>query len=156
MTELRWSNPTVRSAGYQVAALAAVAGLAWFLVHNTLVNLAARNIASGFGFLSREAGFAIGETPISYGPQDTYARALLIGLLNTLRVAAAGIVLATILGILAGVARLSRNWLVARLAATYVETMRNIPLLLHLFLWYALITQTLPAARQDWNPLSGV
>ncbi|WP_338617199.1 amino acid ABC transporter permease [Pigmentiphaga sp. CHJ604] len=156
MTRFSWSNPSVRSAVYQAVALAAVAGLAWFLVSNTLANLAARNIASGFGFLGREAGFAIGETPIRYDPQDTYARAILVGLLNTLRVAAAGIVLATILGTVVGIARLSRNWLVARLASVYVELMRNTPLLLQLFLWYALITETLPPARQALELLPGV
>jgi len=156
MSRLSWSNPSVRSAVYQAVALAAVAGLAWFLVSNTLANLAARNIASGFGFLGREAGFAIGETPIRYGPQDTYARALLVGLLNTVRVAVVGIVLATLLGTLMGIARLSRNWLVAKLAAAYVELMRNTPLLLQLFLWYALITETMPAARQAVELLPGV
>ncbi len=156
MSRLNWSNPAVRSVVYQAVALAAVAGLAWFLVSNTLANLAARNIASGFDFLGREAGFAIGETPIRYEPQDTYARALLVGLLNTIRVAAVGIVLATVLGTLMGIARLSRNWLVARLAAVYVELMRNTPLLLQLFLWYALITETMPAARQAIELLPGV
>lgn len=156
MSRLSWSNPSVRSAVYQAVALAAVAGLAWFLVSNTLANLAARNISSGFGFLGREAGFAIGETPIRYDPQDTYARAILVGLLNTLRVAAAGIVLATLLGTLVGIARLSRNWLVARLASVYVELMRNTPLLLQLFLWYALVTETLPPARQALELLPGV
>ncbi|MDX3907492.1 MAG: amino acid ABC transporter permease [Pigmentiphaga sp.] len=156
MARLSWSNPSVRSVVYQTLALAAVAAVAWFLVSNTLSNLAARNIASGFGFLEREAGFAIGETPIRYDPQDTYARAILVGLLNTLRVAAVGIVLATVLGTLMGVARLSRNWLVARLAGTYVELMRNTPLLLQLFLWYALITETMPAARQAIELLPGV
>ena len=156
MTRLSWSNPAVRSVAYQALALAAVAAAAWFLVSNTLANLAARNIASGFDFLGREAGFAIGETPIRYEPQDTYARAILVGLLNTLRVSAAGIVLATLLGTLIGIARLSRNWLVARLAGAYVETLRNIPLLLQLFLWYALITETLPPARQALELLPGM
>ncbi|AZG06782.1 amino acid ABC transporter permease [Pigmentiphaga sp. H8] len=156
MSRLSWSNPSVRSTVYQALALAAVAGLAWFLVSNTLANLAARNISSGFGFLGREAGFAIGEAPIRYDPQDTYARAILVGLLNTLRVAAAGIVLATILGTVVGIARLSRNWLVARLASVYVELMRNTPLLLQLFLWYALVTETLPPARQALELLPGV
>ncbi|VCU68729.1 putative glutamine ABC transporter permease protein GlnM [Pigmentiphaga humi] len=156
MARLSWSNPSVRSAAYQAMAVAAVAAVAWFLVSNTLANLAARNIASGFGFLGREAGFAIGESPIAYEPQDTYGRALLVGLLNTLRVAAVGIVLATVLGTLMGIARLSRNWPVARLAAAYVELMRNTPLLLQLFLWYALITETLPPARQAIQLLPGI
>ncbi|MFY1004996.1 amino acid ABC transporter permease, partial [Escherichia coli] len=84
-------------------------------------NLSVRNIATGFGFLQREAGFAIGETPIAYTPADTYGRAIWVGLLNTLRVAVLGIVLATILGTLIGVGRLSKNWLVAKITSVYVE-----------------------------------
>ncbi len=99
-----------------------------FLVHNTLVNLDRQHIATGFGFLHREAAFAIGESLIAYAPADTYARAFLVGLLNTLYVAVLGIVLATLLGTLIGIARLSRNWLIAKLALVYVETFRNIPL----------------------------
>ncbi|GAA4344007.1 amino acid ABC transporter permease [Pigmentiphaga soli] len=156
MTHLRWSNPSLRAAVYQVAALAAVGLVAWFLVSNTLANLASRHIASGFGFLGREAGFAIGESPIEYGPQNTYARAIAVGLLNTVRAAAVAIVLATVLGTLVGVARLSRNWLAARLAGVYVELLRNTPLLLQLFLWYALITENTPGPRQALHPLPGV
>ena len=153
---LTWSDPAVRSVVYQVVALCAVGGVVWFLVHNTLHNLAVRNIASGFGFLSREAGFAIGETMISYTPADTYGRALTVGLLNTLRAAVFGIVFATILGTIIGVARLSKNWLISRLAGIYVEVMRNIPLLLQLFFWYAIISETMPGPRQALKPLPGV
>jgi general L-amino acid transport system permease protein len=141
---------------YQAAVLGGVLLLAAFLVDNTLDNLDRRSIATGFGFLDREAGFGIGESPIPYGPADTYWRALLVGLLNTLKVAALGIVLATILGTLMGIARLSRNWLVRQLATLYVEGLRNVPLLLQLFLWYALIAQGLPLPRQAINPLPGV
>ncbi len=141
---------------YQVLALSAVAWAVWFLVSNTLHNLSVRNIATGFGFLHREAGFAIGETPISYSPADTYGRAILVGLLNTLRVAVIGIVLATILGTLIGIGRLSKNWLVAKVTSFYVEVMRNVPLLLQLFFWYALITENMPGPRQAHNPLPGV
>ena len=135
---------------------AAVATAVWFLVSNTLHNLSVRNIATGFGFLQREAGFAIGETPIAYTPADTYGRAIWVGLLNTLRVAVLGIVLATILGTLIGVGRLSKNWLVAKITSVYVEVMRNVPLLLQLFFWYALITENMPGPRQAHNPLPGV
>ena len=99
----------MRAVVYQVVALGAVALAVWFLVSNTLHNLAVRNIATGFGFLNREAGFAIGETLVSYTPADTYGRAIWVGLLNTLRVAVIGIVLATILGTLIGIGRLSRT-----------------------------------------------
>jgi general L-amino acid transport system permease protein len=155
-SRLNWNDPGVRATLYQILALGAVAFAAWFLVSNTLHNLSVRNISTGFGFLHREAGFAIGETAISYSPTDTYGRAIVVGLFNTLRVAVIGIVLATILGTLIGIGRLSKNWLVAKLTSLYVEVMRNIPLLLQLFFWYALITENMPGPRQAYNPFPGV
>lgn len=151
-----WNDPKFRAILYQVVVVALVGLGVWYLVSNTLHNLSVRNIATGFGFLDREAGFAIGESVISYKPDDTYSRALTVGLLNTLRAAAIGIVLATILGTIIGIARLSNNWLVAKLASVYVEVMRNIPLLLQLFFWYAIIAESLPGPRQALNPLPGV
>jgi general L-amino acid transport system permease protein len=145
---LSWSDPRVRAVLYQALAVAAVGGLLWYLFSNTVVNLAARNIATGFDFLNRQAGFAIGEHLIPYDAADTYFRALVVGLLNTLRIGVAGIILATMLGAVIGVARLSSNWLVAKLAAGYVEVFRNIPLLLQLFFWYAIITEILPGPRE--------
>lgn len=153
---LNWNDPGVRAVVYQVLALGLVAAAVWFLVSNTLHNLAVRNIATGFAFLTREAGFAIGETPIAYAATDTYGRAIMVGLLNTLRVAVVGIILATILGTLIGIGRLSKNWLVAKITSVYVEVMRNIPLLLQLFFWYALITENMPGPRQAAHPLPGV
>ena len=140
---------------YQVVVVAAVVALGWYLVHNTLTNLSARGIATGFHFLEREAGFDLGESPIPYSSADSYAYALLVGLLNTLVVAVIGIALATAIGLVVGIARLSGNWLVARLATLYVEGVRNIPLLLQLFIWYGLVTN-LPVPRQALNPLPGV
>lgn len=140
---------------YQVVVVGAVVALGWTLVHNTLTNLAARGIATGLDFLGREAGFDIGESPIAYSPADSYAHALLVGLLNTLEIAVLGIVLATVIGLVVGIARLSGNWLVARLAIIYVEGVRNVPLLLQLFVWYGLVT-ALPGPRQAFNPLPGV
>jgi general L-amino acid transport system permease protein len=153
--KLSLNDPTVRAILWQVVVIAAVALIVWYLVSNTVHNLAARNIASGFGYVWREAGLPIGETMVSYQPTDTYFRALIIGVLNTLRVAIIGIVLATILGTLIGVARLSKNWLVAKLASVYVETLRNVPLLLQLLFWYALL-QALPPPRTPLNPVPGV
>jgi general L-amino acid transport system permease protein len=153
---LSWNDPGTRSVIYQILALLAVGGAIWFLVHNTLSNLSARNISTGFDFLNREAGFAIGETPIAYSPASTYGRAITVGLLNTLRVALIGIVLATILGTLIGIARLSSNWLIRKISSIYVEVMRNVPLLLQLFFWYAIISETLPGPRQALHPLPGV
>lgn len=153
---LSWGDPALRALVYQVLILAAVGAAAWYLVSNTLHNLAARNITTGFDFLHREAGFAIGESAIAYTPTDTYGRAIWVGLLNTLRVSVVGIVAATLLGTVLGVARLSGNWLVSRLAGAYVEIVRNVPLLLQLFFWYAVITENLPGPRQALNPLPGV
>src|SRR5262245_24145038 len=122
-----WHDPTVRGIVFQVLFVAAIVGIAAFLVHNTLLNLRRQNNAAGFGFLEREAAFGIGEALIDYSPADSYARAFLVGLTNTLFVAALGIVLATILGTVIGLARLSSNWLTRKLAQVYVETFRNIP-----------------------------
>jgi general L-amino acid transport system permease protein len=151
-----WNDLRVRNLLYQVLVLGAVLALGWFLVANTLHNLAARNIATGLDFLGREAAFGISESVIEYSPADTYFRALVVGLLNTLQVSALGIVFATIIGTVIGIARLSSNWLVAKLAAFYVEGIRNVPLLLQLFVWYTLITEALPGPRQALNPLPGV
>ena len=140
---------------YQGGALAAVLLLAGFLVSNTLDNLAARNIASGFRFLWRESGFEIGESPIAYSAADTYFRALVVGLANTLRVSLLAIVLATLLGTVIGLCRLSANLLLRGLAALYVEFIRNTPLLVQLFFWYALISEALPAPRAALEPLPG-
>jgi len=151
-----WNNATFRGIFYQVLFVAIVVAAGIFLVHNTLVNLNRQNIATGFGFLDREAGFGIGETLIPYSPADTYGRAFLVGLLNTLYVAALGIVLATVVGTVIGIARLSSNWLVSKLAQIYVETFRNIPLLLQLFFWWSMLRESAPSTRQAWQPLPGV
>jgi general L-amino acid transport system permease protein len=151
-----WNDARIRGIVYQVLFVAVIAALGAFLVHNTLVNLRRQNIASGFGFLDREAAFGIGESLIAYSPADTYARAFLVGLVNTLYVSALGIVLATVLGTFMGMARLSSNWLIRKLAQVYVETFRNIPLLLQLFFWWALLRESAPAPRQAWEPLPGV
>ena len=140
---------------YQALLLAAVGGIAWYLLSNTLHNLASRGIQVGFAFLGKEAGFEIAEKLIEYDATRSYAAALAVGLLNTLHVALLGIVIATALGTLIGIARLSSNWLVARIAEAYVEFMRNIPLLLQLLVWYGLFTELLPGVRQairvgDW------
>ena len=151
-----WRDSAVRGVFYQVLFVALVVAFGWFLVHNTLVNLGRQNIATGFGFLGREASFAIGESLIAYAPSDTYARAFLVGLVNTLYVAILGIVLATILGAVIGIARLSRNWLIAKLSLVYVETFRNIPLPLQLLFWWTFLREGAPSPRQAWRPLPGV
>ena len=151
-----WRDPQVRAIVVQVLFVAAVIAVGWFLVHNTLVNLRRQNIATGFDFMHREAAFGIGESLIDYSPADTYFRAFLVGLTNTLYVSALGIVLATILGTVMGLARLSGNWLVAKLAQIYVETFRNIPLALQLLFWWGLLREAAPAPRQAWQVLPDV
>jgi general L-amino acid transport system permease protein len=151
-----WRDPRVRGIVLQIVFVAVLAAFTAFLVHNTVVNLAQRGIASGFGFLGDEAKFGIGESLIAYSPADTYLRAFLVGLTNTLYVSAIGIVLATIVGTAMGLARLSSNWLVAKLAQIYVETFRNIPLALQLLFWWGLLRQVAPAPRQAWQPLPDV
>jgi general L-amino acid transport system permease protein len=151
-----WRDPKIRAIAYQVVFVAAVVGFAAFLLHNMLSNISRQNIATGFGFLHKEAAFGIGESLVAYSPADTYARAFLVGLTNTLYVAALGIVLATTVGTLMGLARLSSNWLIAKLAQIYVETFRNIPLLLQLFFWWQLLSTAAPAPRQAWQILPDV
>lgn len=156
-TTLSWNDARVRASAYQVVLVALVALIVWYLFSNTVQNLEERRIASGFGFLLREAGFAISETTLFfYSPVDTYLRALSVGLLNTFRVAAIGIMLATGLGTMIGLARLSRNWLLAKLAAGYVELMRNVPLLVQLFFFYAIISEILPGPHEALNPVEAV
>jgi general L-amino acid transport system permease protein len=154
--KLSWSDPRVRNIVWQVVIIGGIVLLGWYLASNTHENLEARHIATGFGFLSLNAPIPIGESLISYTPSvSTYGRALWIGVLNTLKVAIIGCVLATIWGTLIGIGRLSKNWLIAKLTAIYVETLRDLPLLLQLIFWYGLM-QTLPAPRQAWHPLPGV
>lgn len=151
-----WSDPRLRSLVWQVVIIGLVVAVVWFLVRNTNRNLAARHIATGFGFLFQPASIPIGETPIAYTASvSTYGRAILIGILNTLKVAVLGIVLATILGTVVGIGRLSPNWLLAGITAAYVEFVRDIPLLLQLFFWYGLL-QALPAPRQAFHPFAGL
>jgi general L-amino acid transport system permease protein len=142
-------DPRIRSIAYQVVTLAIFVLFVLYIVNNTLTNLERQGIASGFGFLGRTAGFDIGFTLIEYTAVSTYGRAFWVGLLNTLLVAALGIVLATILGFLIGIARLSTNWLVVKLSTVYIETVRNIPLLLQLLFWYFAVLQALPHPRES-------
>jgi general L-amino acid transport system permease protein len=146
-----------RRIAYQAAAVGVALAIAWYFASNTVANLEERRIASGFGFLEREAGFEIGESVLlRYSASDSYLRALLVGLINTLIVAMLGIALATALGTGIGLARLSRNALVRWVCTAYVEFLRNVPLLVQLFFWYAVITETLPQTREALQPLPGV
>ena len=142
-------RPEVRQAIYQVILVVAVVFFTWEIVSNVSENLRRQNIASGFGFWDRTSGFDISQTLIDYSNTSTYGRAFWAGLCNTLLVAALGVVLATIIGFVIGIARLSPNWLVARLATVYVEVIRNVPLLLQLMFWYFAVLKNLPGPRQS-------
>ncbi len=151
-----WNKPQVRALAYQILVVGGVVLLLAYLAGNVIENREARGIAGGFGFLEREAGFAINDTLIPYSPSDTYGTAFLVGVLNTLRVALLGIVLATVLGTIIGIARLSSNFLVATLSSWYVEVTRNVPLLLQLFIWASVLRTSMPSPRQAFEPLPGV
>ncbi|HBY97478.1 MAG: ABC transporter permease subunit [Ardenticatenaceae bacterium] len=142
-----WRDVRILRIIAQVIFVIVVLVIAWLLVTNMLAGLKRQNLGLGFSFLSQTAGFGIGESAIPYQPTDTYWQAFLVGIANTLRASLIGIVLATILGILAGVARLSSNWLVSRIASTYIEIIRNTPLLVQLVFWYTAFFLKLPTNR---------
>jgi general L-amino acid transport system permease protein len=144
-----WYDQRTRALMSQLLVLGLLLLFAAFITYNTAQNLRRGGIASGFGFLGSTAGFDISFSLIPYRATDTYGRVLLVGILNTLFVSIVGIVLATILGFLVGVLRLSRNWLVARLATVYIETLRNVPLLLQIIFWYFAVLAALPGVRQS-------
>src|SRR5512147_2864868 len=145
-----YNDPKVRSIAYQLALCALVAFLVYGAASNAIDHLQRAHIASGFGFWNQTAGFDISQTLISYSSQaSTYGRAFWVGLLNTLLVAGLGVVFATILGFIVGISRLSKNWLLAKVATGYVETIRNIPLLLQLLFWYNAVLKALPEMRDS-------
>jgi len=151
-----WRDAGKRAIGVQIIALFIVSGVSYYLFSNTQANLARQSIATGFGFMGKEASFEIGESLIRYSAADSYARALLVGVLNTLQVAFIGIILTTILGSVVGIARLSSNWLLSKVAGAFIEVMQNIPVLLQLFFWYAIFYESFPAPRQALNPIDGI
>lgn len=144
-----WRDDRVLKWIAQVISALAVIGFMVFFVSNVLRAAQVRGLDLGFGFVRDAAGFALGEASILYDPSMSFGRALLVGLLNTLKVALVGIVLATLLGLFTALARLSTNWLVSKIASTYIEIIRNVPLLVQLFFWYFAIFQQLPPVRQS-------
>lgn len=142
-------EPKSRGIIFQVLLALAIFWLGYQIVNNTIVNLQKQNTASGFEFLGRTAGFDISQSLITYTNTMSYGRAFLVGLLNTILVAVLGIIFATVLGFLIGIGRLSSNWLVAKLCTVYVEIVRNVPLLLQLFVWYFAVLKALPGPRQS-------
>ncbi len=150
---LNFRDNRTRGILYQCLCVAGVAAGGFYLFSNVSQNLARQSIATGFSYLWREAGFVISQSPIDYQPSDSYAKALLVGILNTIRVSILASVLATIVGTLVGIGRLSSNPLLARLMLLYVEALRNVPLLLLLFLCYAVIVTILPPVRDAFQLL---
>jgi general L-amino acid transport system permease protein len=152
-----YNDPKVRSIAYQVALCAVIGFLVYAAARNAIANLERAHIASGFGFWNTTAGFDISQALIQFDSQtSSYGRAFWVGLLNTLLVAGIGIVIATILGFIIGIARLSKNWLVAKVAAGYVETIRNLPLLLQLLFWYNAVLKALPEFRESFVIPGGI
>ena len=148
-----FNDPRYRALFFQAVALVAVAGFFVYIGHNTAQNLERQHIASGFGFLKTTAGFSIIMSLIEYNEEMTYGRAFLVSVLNTLLVSFIGIFFATILGFFIGILRLSKNWLIAKMAAAYIEIIRNIPLLLQIFFWYFAVLRALPGPRQSMSVL---
>lgn len=146
-----WNDPRVRSIFVQLALLIVVFVLFYVIVQNTYVNLKSRHIASGYGFLGKTAGFDIIQSLIPYSSASSYGTAVLVGLLNTILISILGIVAATIIGFLVGIMRLSRNWVVSRIAVCYIEFFRNVPLLLQVFLFYGAVLQPLPGPKVAIN-----
>lgn len=137
-----------QSVAIQAVLLLALVALAWVLVEHTAIHMRERGIHTGFGFLLEPAGFAIGESLFAFDSGDSYFWALLVGLANSLRVALPAIMLSTVLGTFIGLGRLSPNFLLRRLCAGYVESLRNVPLLLQLLAWYFVVTDWLPATAE--------
>jgi len=156
ITTKPWNDPKVRSIFFQAVLLLGVVLAGMYIFGNTAENLERQGIATGFGFMGTTAGFGIITHLIDYSEASSYGRAFAVGLINTLLMAFCGIVAATILGIIIGIARLSKNWLVAKMAAVYIETFRNIPLLLQIFFWYFAVLRALPSPKQSINFADGV
>ncbi|MEE4166246.1 MAG: ABC transporter permease subunit, partial [Desulfocapsaceae bacterium] len=151
-----WNDKKTRAILYQIITAAFVAFMGYYLISNVQENMAKQSIASGFGFIDKEAAFEIGESLIDYSAADSYGRALLVGVLNTLKISLVGMVLTTMLGTIVGVCTLSSNWLIAKLGTAYVELFQNIPVLLQLFFFYALFYEIFPGPRQALNPVTGI
>ena len=144
-----WRDVRFLEIAAQAAVVVVIGLVVWFMVSNMMSAMSQRNLGFGFSFLGRQAGFEISESPIPYSSRDTYGTAFIVGLLNTLFVSFLGIILATVLGLIVGVARLSPNWLVARIAAGYVEIIRNTPLLVQLVLIYFAVLLQLPSVSSS-------
>ncbi|MGI9480603.1 MAG: amino acid ABC transporter permease [Hyphomicrobiaceae bacterium] len=148
-------SQAVRGIAYQALLGLIVILCGYYLYANVTENLSRQGIATGFLFLSEESGFDIGQSVVPFDSEDTYGRALWVGILNTLTVAACGIVLATFLGVAMGIARVSNNWFAAKFSSGYVEVVRNVPVVLHVIFWAAFL-RNLPGPKQSWTPFEGL
>ncbi len=144
-----WNDPKYRALFFQAILIAGLAFFGYTIIQNTLSNMEARGISTGFAFMSEKSGFDILQSLIPFDSDSTYGKTFIVGILNTLLVTGLGIIFATILGFIIGIARLSNNWLISRLAAVYIETFRNIPLLIQLFFWYFVVLKSLPQVRNS-------
>jgi general L-amino acid transport system permease protein len=143
------NDPKVRGFLFQAVVVVLLVVGVWWIVHNVIDNLQRLHISSGFGYLKSRAGFDISVSAIPYSSDDTYGRAIVVGLINTLIVAVAGIITATIIGFIVGIGRLSHNWLIRKICTVYVEIFRNIPPLLVIFFWYSGVLAVLPVVRES-------
>ncbi len=144
-----YNNPENRAIIYQIIALLSIGLFTYFVINNMFINIEKRGINTGFDFLSSEAGFGILQSLIAYDESDSHGKVFIVGLLNTLLVSGIGIVFASIFGLLVGVGRLSSNWMVSKLSMVYVETFRNIPILLQILFWYNVVLAALPSPKQS-------
>ncbi|MDC0932229.1 amino acid ABC transporter permease [Arcobacteraceae bacterium] len=151
-----YNNPKIRAIIYQVLTLVLIAMVTYFILNNMFTNIEKRGINTGFDFLGSEAGFGILSTLIPYTESDTYGRVFVVGILNTLLVSVIGIFFASIIGLLVGIGRLSQNFMISKLALVYIETFRNIPILLQILFWYNVVLSSLPGPRQSLSYLDSI
>ena len=144
-----YNNPDNRAVIYQILALVSIFIFSYFILNNMFENIEKRGINTGFDFLGSEAGFGILQTLIEYDESDSHGKVFIIGLLNTILVSGIGIIFASIIGLLIGVGRLSTNYMVSKLCTIYVETFRNIPILLQILFWYNVVLASLPSPKKS-------
>lgn len=151
-----WNHPRYRQYFYQIIFFVSILAIVSYLYQNVTQNLQRQNIASGFGFLGQESGFFIAESMIEFWSEDSYLKAIYVGILNTLKVSVVGNIMALFLGVFLAMGFRSQNFIIKKISSFYINLFRNIPLLLQLFFWYGLFTEVLPDIQEALNPLPGV
>jgi len=144
-------NQKIRGILFQLLTVIGLVAFLWYIGSNTVANIEQRGIQTGFSFLNGTAGFGIDQSPISYTEENTHGRVFIVGLLNTIIIAFVGIVCATIVGLIIGILRLSKNWLIAKLAKAYIDFFRNIPLLLQILFWYNVVLRAMPSPKESYS-----